>query len=127
MEKEETIIREIKESISQKKQELVNLIRLVEEKKSEIDSLYDEIADQYSNMEKYYSLIGKKVRISWGEYGNTIKSIDGYFDGFIYGGELYKDIFPKLAKVNKDGSKSKNSYAWYNLPAADVIVSIEQI
>ena len=125
MEKEEIRINEIKESIDQKKKELDNLTRLVAEKKSEISSLYNEIVDQYSSMEKYSSLIGKKVRITWN--ANT-KSIDGYFYGFIYVNEMfYKNIFPKLAKINKDGSKSKNSYPYYNLPAADIIVSIEQI
>lgn len=125
MEKEETRINEIKESINQKKRELGNLTRLATEKKSEINSLYKEIADQYSSMEKYSSLIGKKVRITWN--ANT-KSIDGYFDGFVYINDgFYKDIFPKLAKINKDGARSKNSHPWYNLPTADFIVSIEQI
>lgn len=127
MEKEETRINEIKESIDQKKKELDNLTRLVAEKKSEINSLYEEIADQYSSMEKYFSLIGKKVRVSWREYDKT-KSIDGYFDGFIYIDEMfYKNIFPKLAKINKDGSRSKNSHTYYNLPTEDLIGSIEQI
>ena len=127
MEKEETRIKEIKESIVQKKKELNNLTRLVAEKKSEIISLYNELADQYSSMEKYSGLIGKKVRSSWCEYDKT-KSIEGYFDGFIYVIDgFYKAIFPKLFKINKDGSKSKNNCAYYNIPIADNIMSIEQI
>lgn len=127
MEKEEIRINEIKESVEQKKKELDNLTKLVAEKKSEINSLYNEIADQYSSMEKYSSLFGKKVRISWCGYDKK-KSIDGYFDGFIYVNDMfYKNIFPKLAKINKDGSRSKNSYPCYNLPTADIIVSIEPI
>lgn len=127
MEKEEIRIKEIKESIEQKKKELDNLTRLVAEKKSEINSLYEEIADQYSRMEKYSSLIGKKVRISWCEYDKT-KSIDGYFKGFQFVRDsYYKDVFPKLSKIKKDGSMSIVDYPYYNLPQAEIIVSIEQI
>lgn len=128
MEKEEIRINEIKESIDQKKKELDNLIRLAENKKSEINSLYDEIADQYSNMEKYSSLIGKKVRISWCDYDKKIRSIDGYFKGFRFSREkFYRDVYPQLTKIKKDGSMSMVDYINYDLPRAEIIVSIEQI
>ena len=128
MEKEETRIKEIKESIDQKKKELNNLTRLVAEKKAEINSLYEEIADQYSSMKKYSSLIGKKVRISWSSYDKTIKSIDGYFKGFQFSrNSYYRDVYPKLSKIKKDGSMSMVDYQSYDLPLAEIIVSIEQI
>jgi len=127
MKKEETRIKEIEESINQKKQELDNLTRLVSIKQSEIKSLYDEIAYQYSSMEKYSSLIGKKVRISWIECNKT-RSIDGYFKGFqFFNDHYYKDVYPKLAKIKKDGSMSMVDYSSYDLPSAKIIVSIEQI
>ena len=127
----EAKIANLTSQINSKKGELEMLKQQANAKRLEIVDLYDQIAAVHAEANK--DLIGKKVRISWEvciSYGHyKTMTLDGYMEGFraINGFLGDMTVTPIMCKINKDGSKSKNEYAYYHVPKIDDIKSIEEI
>lgn len=71
---------------------------------------------------KYSEYVGKKVRITSNpKYRNAVDVI-GFFQGFV-AGQYYPVM--QVFKVRKDGTKSRNVFPSYELPAFDDLFTIK--
>lgn len=113
-----------KEEFDKKVEELDNeLAQLKRQQRENRNKLYD-LLDEFSKdiTKKYETFMGKKVRITF--KGERVRI--GYLRGFGKCDDFDNRIYPKLSKVKKDGSESKNVYPWYDLEEWGKIDSIEE-
>lgn len=107
------------------KKEIEVLESTLGKKRGEANKTLDEIAKAYRELCSEY--LGKRVKL-WFMNGDGVMDVEGYLNGiYVQYGMGKKDVYPDVARINSDGSKSKRMYPWFRLKPMDDILRIDLV
>lgn len=105
--------------------EIEGLESTLGKKRGEANKTLDEIAKAYRELCSEY--LGKRVKL-WFMNRDGVTDVEGYLNGiYVQYGIGKKDVYPDVARINSDGSKSKRMYPWFKLKPMDDILEIELV
>ena len=105
--------------------EIEGLESTLGKKRGEANKTLDEIAKAYRELCSEY--LGKRVKL-WFMIGDGVTDVEGYLNGIYVKIEFgRRDVYPDVAKINPDGSKSKRMYPWFKLKPMNDILKIELV
>ena len=105
--------------------EIEGLESTLGKKRGEANKTLDEIAKAYRELCSEY--LGKRVKL-WFMNGDGVMEVEGYLNGIYVQIEFgRRDVYPEVAKIKPDGSKSKRMYPWFRLKTMDDILRIDLV